>query len=40
MLTQYVINNITENGFVLEIQNSTDKGATWNPSEKLTYTKQ
>ena len=37
--TQYSIYNIKKDGFVIEIKQSTDKGKTWQPQDKLTYTR-
>ena len=36
---QYSIYNIEKDSFILERKNSTDKGETWNPRDKFTYTR-
>ena len=36
---QYKISNIKETGFTIEEQTSEDKGVTWTPSVKFTYTR-
>jgi len=36
---QYSINKIENDGFIIERKSSTDKGKTWNPKDKFTYTR-
>ena len=36
---QYNISNINNDGFVVEIKKSSDKGVTWNPGDRFTYTR-
>ena len=36
-LTRYIYKDVSENGFQLEIFNSTDNGATWTARQRYTY---